>query len=460
MKDLFLIFNKDQVITDPKQVTLYCRDWRGRYEGSALAVVFPSSVSQIQQLLKLCNAKNIKVIPQGGNTSLCGASVPLAFSQDSQIIINFKNLNQIVSLDKENSTIVVESGCVLKQLHQYVESHDLYFPLSMASESTLQIGGAIATNAGGIHVIKYGMMKELVLGLEVVLPNGEVLNNLKALYKNNINFDIKQLFIGSEGTLGIITKAVLRLYPKPYSYLTAMMEIDNLSLAINLLNDLKRSGKLAAFEIIGKNAINTYNKFFLNKVELSTKWLVLFELETTKFDDGVEEVQEIIQANSLEMAHLNIALDSATRNKLWQVRENIPLAEKKLGLAIKHDISLPISAIDEFIKVNESNLYNQFKDITIIVFGHLGDGNLHYNVVLNSTENLSMNEFLNLESKVNEIVYTDLQRFKGSFSAEHGIGQLKRSLYKKYTDTESYSISRGIKNLIDPKNILNPLKMY
>ncbi|HLX53206.1 MAG TPA: FAD-binding oxidoreductase [Aquella sp.] len=449
---LLAIVGEDYIITDPKQQQTYLTDWRGRYVGQAVAIVKPQTKDQIVELVKLCQIDNINIIPQGGNTSLSGGATPLNQSSPPQIIFNFSCMNKILEIDAENNSITVEAGCTLAQIIAAADAHNRYFPLKIASLDSCQIGGNIATNAGGIHVIKYGMMRDMVLGLEVVLADGRILNGLNSLRKNNSYLDLKQLFIGSEGTLGIITQAVLKLYPKPTDYVTGLIGVKTISQAINLLNQLSVYFSVCTFEIVGKNMQDIYNaNFSINKLPLSDDWVILFELETNNVDGTLD----LLSKYDLDTKQLIISDNLASRRSLWQMRENLPEAEKMHGVAIKHDISLPISKIEQFIKLNEKNIRKRYPEAQIIIFGHLGDGNLHYNVQLSTQENTIASE-----KNINQIVYADVLKLGGSISAEHGIGQLKPFWYKQSTDPVSYDLARHIKKLLDPKNLFNSNKIF
>ncbi len=446
------IVGLDGILTNNKK--LYETDWRHRYNNPSLAVIFPSTIEQISAILKLSSIHKVGIIPQGGNTSLCGASVPND-SGSPQIILNLRHLDKIIHIDINNQSITVEAGCTLDKVIEYAKTNGLYFPLSIASSGSCQIGGNIATNAGGIHVIKYGMMQDLVLGLEVCLADGSIVNQLQSLRKNNTFFDLKQLFIGSEGTLGIITKATLKLYQQPESYFTAMCGVNELSTACLLLNSLNKYYNLCAFEIINPLTQQIHNKHF-HPMGVTAPWVILFEIETNG-EFSLEELVNKLGELTIDLDNVILASNENERKNLWQVRESIPLAEKMEGVAVKHDISLPISNIDNFIKTNESNILKHFPDAQIIIFGHLGDGNLHYNIQFKDQD---YNKLQNIEPKINNIVYTDVYKYNGSFSAEHGVGVLKKHWLSKYYDSKSYQLALSIKKLLDPNNILNPKKVF
>ncbi len=304
-----------------------------------------------------------------------------------------------------------------------------------------------------MHVIKYGMMRDLVLGIEAILPDGSSVNQLNGLRKNNTYFDLKQLFIGSEGTLGIITQATLKLFPQPIQYTTVLCGVANLSTACHLLRHLTKKYSICAFEIINKLTQQIYNKHFKPaELKLSAPWLILFEIESGESFD-LEELTLILSEQALDLHQVIVACNEKERKSLWAIRESIPLAEKMEGLAVKHDISLPISNIETFIAHNRETILNKYPKAQIIIFGHLGDGNLHYNIQLNSFDAL-------IENDINKLVYADVYKYAGSFSAEHGIGVLKKHWMAKYYDPVSYKLALSIKQLVDPNNILNPGKIF
>ncbi|MFN8770493.1 MAG: FAD-binding oxidoreductase [Neisseriaceae bacterium] len=455
LNELKLLLSLDSILLDDNQKQVFEVDWRKKFHGNSVAVIFPKSAIEVQKVIRLCIKYNVKITPQGGNTSTCGAAVPIN-DTNQHIIINLSKLNKVIELDEKNSSITVEAGCTLLQIKAFVEKYNFYFPLSIASEGSCQIGGNIATNAGGINVIKYGTMRDLVLGIEAILPDGEVINQLTKLRKNNTNFDLKQLFIGSEGTLGIITKATLKLYPKPINYFTFMMELSNIEKCIHLLSKIKANNIVpAVFEIINKQTQYIYNtKFTNNPMPISGDWLILCEIEIEN-EDYLGIIHNILHGIIKENPSVIIANNEKERKNIWKFRENIPIAEKEFGDALKYDISLPISNIPQFITINNKNLLKYDLANNIIIFGHLGDGNLHYNLPLNH-KNLSDTEI----NQIHELVYTDVVKLGGSISAEHGIGQLKTTWFQKFYDKNSYFLAHSIKNLIDPNNLFNPRKIF
>ena len=365
-------------------------------------------------------------------------------------------MNKIIEFDKNNSSLVVEAGCTLSQIQQFALSNNFYFPLKIASEGTCQIGGNVATNAGGINVLKYGTMRDLTLGLEAILPNGHIVNQLDKLRKNNTNFDLKQLFIGSEGTLGIITKIALKLFSKPNNHFTFFIAFDSLNNAIELLQQIKESNLLPnAFEIMNASTQRVYNLFNKNKIPISGAWIILCEIEYNN-SAQLDYIHEIFAQKINLISELLIASNDTEQEYFWSIRENIPLAEKSYGNAIKFDISLPSSEVHNFVELNFHNLKKIEPQIDdIIIFGHLGDGNLHYNIPLN---NLNLSE--STIYMIQKIVYNDAVSLRGSISAEHGLGQLKTKWFEKYYDSSSYLLAKSIKNLLDPDNILNPGKVF
>jgi FAD/FMN-containing dehydrogenase len=434
------------VISNPELKKVFESEWRGRYSHQALAVILPDNVNQIIEVVRLCNHQRIGIVPQGGNTSTTAGAIPIA--DIPQIIINLQRLNHILDVDTTNSCISVEAGCTLAQVQQHSLELQQLFPLDIGSKNNCQIGGNIATNAGGINVLRYGNMRDLVLGLEVILPNGEVVNQMNMLRKNNTNFDLKQLFIGSEGTLGIITKANLKLFAPHIHQISLLIACDELTTSIELFHQLKSVHTINACEVINCVSQDIYNTYYPNqRFPLSANWLLLVEIASAELNNDI--------TNLLQVYRFVVVTNKNDQELLWQARKNIAVAEKKSGLAIKHDIALPISNIANFVKHNQENIISKYPQAEFIIFGHIGDGNLHYNIKIPNTNLLT-----NLEYNINQLVYQDVYLYNGTFSAEHGIGAIKKEWLVKYCDPNSYRLMRQIKSLIDPNNIFNPGKIF
>ena len=441
----------------------YCTDWRGRFSGKALAVVFPSNTQQVAGVVKLCAANNIAIVPQGGNTSLCGASVPLA-EVSQQIVINLSRMNQVRAIDPTNYTMTVEAGCTLASVREAAEQHDRLFPLSLtATQKYCEIGGNLSTNAGGIGVLRYGNMRDLVLGLEVVLPDGRVWNGLRSLRKDNTGYDLKHLFIGAEGTLGIITAAVLKLFPRPRSSVTACVAIANPDAAVRLLAHIRATcgQALSGFEIISRSSLDLVFKHiedvqepFMRRYE----WYLLIQISDVLQDAPDGAVRSGLLSFGGEVLEFDIAADADGAESWWKLRKHISEAQKREGFSIKHDIAVPVSRVAEFIARADAALHKAFQDIRIVSFGHMGDGNIHYNVSLpDAAQNKTF--IAQQEGAVNKLVYEVVHELNGSISAEHGLGQLKRETIRDYKDPLELELMRNIKQALDPHGLMNPGKV-
>ena len=459
LNQLYQICGQDNVIDNPQLTNPYTTDWRKRYHGSAIAVVFPQTQLQIQELVRFCQAQQIAIIPQGGNTSTCGAATPLSDYNKPQLIVNLQRMNQIIDFDSANYSITVEAGCTLQQVQDYASEHGLYFPLSLASQGSCQIGGNLATNAGGVQVLKYGMIRDLTLGLRAVLANGEVLDGLTALRKDNTYLDLKQLLIGSEGTLGIITHATLKLLPIPPAYCTLMFPVSGIAQALQLLQQLKTyyTNNVSAFEIIKRDSWQIYQNYFDFKHEIcDAPWSIICEIEINN-DFALENLLTLLEQSEIDLNQSIVASSEQERQYLWQLREQIPLAEKQHGYAAKHDISLPLSQLEDFVTSTSAKLKEIEPRGYFSIFGHLGDGNLHYNFGLAGADN---KQIIELEQLVNPIVYQDVIARGGSISAEHGIGQSKKEWLQQFCDPVSYRLMLQLKQQLDPSNLLNPGKIF
>ena len=452
----------DAVLTG-QAAALYCKDWRGRYSGMALAVVFPSDTQQVSAVVKLCADNGIAIVPQGGNTSLCGASVPLA-EGTKQLVINLSRMNRIRALDATNYTMTVEAGCKLAALYEAAEQADRLFPLGLTAIAPhCEIGGNLSTNAGGIGVLRYGSARDLVLGLEVVLPDGQIWNGLRSLRKDNTGYDLKHLFIGAEGTLGIITAAVLKLFPRPKSMATACIAVRDPAAAVALLAHLRAScgDKISAFEIISRSCLDLVFRHIEDTQEpFATKhdWIVIAKIADVLKAPLDSALREALNSYGDGIIEYDITSDDASAERWWRLRKNIAEAQKAEGVSIKHDVSVPISRVAEFIAQAGNDLHNAYPGIRIVAFGHLGDGNIHYNIsMLDAAQNETF--IKNHERDINRVVYEVVSKFDGSISAEHGLGQLKREQIKLYKNAFELELMRKIKQALDPLGLMNPGKV-
>jgi FAD/FMN-containing dehydrogenase len=443
----------------------YCTDWRGRYSGNALAVVFPSNTQQVSEMVRLCAANNIAIVPQGGNTSLCGASVPLSLPVGGeQIVLNLSRMNQVRAIDSTNYTMSVEAGCTLASVREAAEQNDRLFPLGLtAIASHCEIGGNLSTNAGGIGVLRYGNARDLVLGLEVVLPDGRVWNGLRSLRKDNTGYDLKHLFIGAEGTLGIITAAVLKLFPRPQSIATACVAIANPDAAVRLLAHIRAScgHALSGFEIISRSSLDLVFKHIENVQEPFMRryeWYLLIQVSDVLQDSPGRAVRSGLQSFGGEVLEFDIAADTGGAESWWKLRKNIREAQKREGLSIKHDIAVPVSRVAEFIARADAALRKAFPGVRIVAFGHMGDGNIHYNISMPDAEQ-NKTFIAQQEGTANKLVYEVVRELNGSISAEHGLGQLKRETIHDYKDPLELELMRTIKQALDPQGLMNPGKV-
>lgn len=448
------------------QAQAWLTDWRGRYSGQALAVVRPADTNEVAQLVRWCGANGVPIVPQGGNTGLCGGATP--DQSGNALVISLTRLNKIRSIDLDNDTMVVDAGCILQDVQQAAEQAGRLFPLSLAAEGSCTIGGNLATNAGGTQVLRYGNARELTLGLEVVTAQGEIWHGLRGLRKDNTGYDLRDLYIGSEGSLGIITAATLRLYPQPVAQCTALLALTSIDDAVSVLN-VARSGfgaSLTGFELIAGNCLHGVVQCYPEQripfegESALLPWFALLELSDSESEAHARERFETVLGQAIEsglVADAVIAENIAQSQALWHLRESIPLAEKAFGKGIKHDVSIPVSRMAEFVAVTNDALQRDFPGITHIIFGHLGDGNLHYNVATGTA--WSEERLIAAQDDIYELVHDSVHQFSGSISAEHGVGQLKRDLLPRYKDPVELSLMRRIKQALDPDGIMNPGKV-
>ena len=463
IEKLTAIVGSDHIITS--DFAAYANDWRKKYFGKPLAVVKPGTTEEVAAIVKLCAAAGTPIVPQGGNTGLVGGGVPDA--SGTQVIVNVSRMNRVLEVDIINNTMTVEAGCILHNLQEIAAEHKRLFPLSLAAEGSCEIGGNIATNAGGVQVLRYGNTRELVLGLEVVLPSGEIWNGLRGLRKDNTGYDLKHLFIGAEGTLGIITKAVVKLFPAPAATQTAFIGLASPAKALDLLTHMKGAlgERITAFELISHFSLDVLTRFsaqLKSPLPDPHAWYVLTDIADSRDAAALAEDVEVALASAFEMELINdaaLAKNEGEAKRMWDLRETLPEAQSVDGRNIKHDVSLPISAIADFIHVVDAALEAAYPGVRPVNFGHVGDGNLHYNIT-RPLKGYTEDEWMTRESEtVNRIVHDCVHRFNGSISAEHGLGQLKREEIKRYKSAIELGVMRQIKAALDPRGIMNPGKV-
>jgi FAD/FMN-containing dehydrogenase len=451
-------WSDDPAVLEPQLI-----DWRRRYRGRTPLLVRPESTAEVAEVVRLCAAARLPVVPQGGNTSLCGGSIP---SDDGEeILLSLSRMNRVRGIDAANYTITVEAGCILAQVQEAASQADRLFPLSLAAEGTCQIGGNLSTNAGGITVLRYGNARDLVLGLEVVLPDGQVWDGLRGLRKDNTGYDLKQLFLGAEGTLGIITAAVLKLFPKPIERVTAFAAVNDLTAAVELLGRCRAASgdAVTSFELLPRIGIDLGKRYVAGVVEPLAErrdYYVLIELTAAVADSGLRATLEKTLERAIEdrlIADATVAESVEQARRLWFVREAIVELQKFAGASIKHDISLPVSRVPEFLPRAIAAVAQAQPGIRPVSFGHVGDGNIHFN--LYQPEDMDGGAFLVRQSELNRIVHDIVAELGGSFSAEHGIGRLRRDDMQRYKPPLELDLMRRIKQAIDPDNIMNPGKV-
>jgi len=457
------ILGSDGVLTDAADIEPYLTDHRRLYHGRALTVALPRSVEQISRLLAYCNDNRIGVVPHGGNTSYCGGATPDESGQ--QIVLSLKRLNRIRNVDPLNYSLIAEAGCILADVQRAADDADRLFPLSLGSEGTCQIGGNLSTNAGGTSVLRYGMMRELVLGLEVVLADGRVLSTLGALRKDNTGYDIKSLFLGAEGTLGVITAATLKLFSKARSAATAFVAVRDIQAAVELLARLREASgdRVSSFELIPRIGIELTTRHIpgvKDPLKQAYEWHVLCEVTSSR---GADRLDDVLTESLAAAFEANLVLDAVVaqsdreREALWKIRETIPEAQRIDGASLKHDISLPVTSLAPFVAKAGDWIRDNVPDGRLVAYGHVGDGNLHFN--LNQAPGTSRDAFLAGEAPIKRAIHDMVRDFGGSFSAEHGIGRLKVGELEQYASPVELDLMRAVKHAFDPNGILNPGKV-
>ncbi|MCL6704724.1 FAD-binding oxidoreductase [Pseudomonas sp. T1.Ur] len=451
-------------VRDPQLMQGYLTDWRNAYQGQAALVVRPATTEEVAEVVRICHDAQIALVPQGGNTGLCGGSIPDA--SGNQVVLSLTRMKRIRDIDLANETITVEAGVILRQLQDAASQAGRLFPLSLGAEGSCTVGGNLATNAGGTAVLRYGNMRELTLGLEVVLPDGRVWNGLRGLRKDNTGYDLKHLFIGSEGTLGIITAAVLKLFPATHSTATAWVALPSPQAAVDLIGHVRSlcADRLTGFEMMSRQSLD----FVLDHVagctdplEAKHPWYALIELRDTVPDAPLAPLLENGLAHAFELGWVIDAVlagSQAQAAALWALREGISEAQNHEGPSLKHDISVPVSRIPEFIERTDRALQQDFPGVRIVSYGHMGDGNLHYNI--SKPVGDADASFKAREQAIMQVIYRMTSTFNGSISAEHGLGQAKRDAAVRFKDPLEIELMRAIKRTLDPAGLMNPGKVF
>ncbi|HEX4943577.1 MAG TPA: FAD-binding oxidoreductase [Usitatibacteraceae bacterium] len=460
--ELHAIVGDRGLVTAAADLEPFVTDWRGQFRGRAALLVRPASTQELSKVVALLSAAGVGIVPQGGNTSLCGASVPDA--SGTQVIVSVSRMNRVRAVDLDNDTITVEAGCILADLQRVAAQNDRFFPLSLAAEGSCEVGGNISTNAGGTQVLHYGNMREQVLGLEVVLPDGRVWDGLRGLRKDNTGYDLKHLFIGAEGTLGIVTAAVLKLYPMPRAIATALVAVADPAAAVTLLGKLRAAcgERVTGFELIARVCFDLVFRHITasrDPLPQGHPWYVLVELFDSSAGSGLAEMLETALGESAEAGLVQdavVAASEAQRLELWALRENVSDAQKLEGVSVKHDVSVPVGCVPKLIEDGDRALQAAFPGIRTVAFGHVGDGNLHYNAFPPPGDK---RDFIAWSMEVNRIVYDVVQRLGGSISAEHGIGALKIDELPRYKSALELDLMRAVKKALDPQGVMNPGKV-
>ncbi|TFW11310.1 FAD-binding oxidoreductase [Massilia arenosa] len=458
-----ILVDNQLVITDADGMAPYLTDWRGRFTGRARAVLRPGTTEQVARLVRLCAELHVPVVPQGGRTGLVLGSVPDVSGE--AVVLSLTRMNRVREVDAANRTITLDAGCILQQVQDAAAAEGCLFPLSLAAEGSCTIGGNLSTNAGGTAVLRYGNTRDLCLGLEVVTAQGEIWSSLRGLRKDNTGYSLRDLFIGAEGTLGVITGAVMKLYPMPRASITALVAVSSPAQALALLTMVQDhcGPALTAFELMSQVCMDLVAKHYPDLPHPFRHRHPQYALLEVASSESEEHAVGLLEGAIGAALEAGIAADAAVASSvaqsrgLWQIREHIPLAQAAAGKNIKHDISLPVSSIPAFLEATDALLLRAFPGCQLVTFGHLGDGNLHYNVA--PPDGVAHDDFLGHQDAVNHIVHDSVDRFGGSFSAEHGVGALKRSDMARYKSAVEVRMMQAIKQALDPLGIMNPGKI-
>ena len=441
---------------DPAEIAPHVEEWRGKYHGHSPLLLKPATTAEVAAILAICNETNTAIVPQGGNTGLVGGQIPF----DGEIVLSLARMNRLRAIDRAAHTTTVEAGMILAAVQNAANEAGLLFPLSLAAEGSATIGGNLSTNAGGVAVLRYGMARDLVLGLEVVLADGRVLDLLRTLRKDNTGYDLKQLFIGAEGTLGVITAAALKLFPKPAVRATAFVALSSPAAAVALLGRMQEAtgGLISAFEILpraGLELVLAHIPGTRDPLAAPSPWYVLVEATSAaRFDLDAAFEAALAEA---DIADAVVATSDAQRAAFWTLRETMSEAQKREGASIKHDVSVPVSAIPDFLMKATAAVLAAVPGARPVSFGHIGDGNIHFN--FSAPKDGDGAVFLARWEEVQRIVHDIVRDFGGSISAEHGVGVQKRDQLPRYKSEAELDVMRMLKRTLDPKNILNPGKV-
>lgn len=443
---------------DLAEIAPHLSEWRGRWKGDSPLLLKPGETEQVARILAICDETETEIVPQGGNTGLVGGQIPTR----GEVLLSLERMNRIRSVSVDDNTLIAEAGVVLANAQKAADQAGRLFPLSLAAEGSCTIGGNVSTNAGGVNVLRYGMMRDLVLGLEVVLANGRVLDSMRGLRKDNTGYDLKQLFIGAEGTLGIVTAAMLKLFPKPAGYTTVFVAIADVDVAVELLHRLQEAtgGLVTAFEIMQRRALDLVFKHIPGTVDpfpSHSGWTLLIEISNPSAFDATEALEQAL-ARAVEEGKIFDAVFAKTardREALWRLREAIPEAQRLDGASIANDISVPLSRIPDFIRSGEKAVRAVLSEARTFTFGHVGDGNLHFAVQAPGHDAA----LLAARDGIERAVQDETAKLRGSISAEHGLGLAKNEAIARYRSADEIALMRELKRTLDPKNILNPGKV-
>src|ERR1700723_2470084 len=461
--ELKAVFGGGAWLESPDDVAPFLSDFRRLYHGSAALVLLPRNVDEVARILRICNRDEVAVVPHGGNTSYCGGATP--DETGAQIVLSLRRLNRVRQVDAADYSMIVEAGCTLAEAQAAATDADRLFPLSLGSEGTAQIGGNLSTNAGGTAVLRYGMMRDLVLGLEVVLADGRILSALKSLRKDNTGYDVKSLFIGAEGTLGIITAASLKLFPLPADPATALVGIDSPQHALDLLSRLRSAAgdQVTSFELMPRIAVEMTVKHITgvaNPLGFDCGWYLLIELSSPNPNQNLTALltsglEDAAAAGALKDAMLATSLAQA--QAMWKLRESVPEAQRRPGASIKHDVSVPVSAIPALIEKGGALGLELAPEGDVVSYGHAGDGNLHFN--LSQKPGADTAQFVGRTHALERAMFDLVESLGGSISAEHGIGRLKAAEFARRADPVELAVMHELKRALDPKGIMNPGKV-